>query len=159
MIINGYEPIWGPDTTTGAAEIICPLNIALFPDFIIAVDSLGHGSGTPDFLVQLSDDNGSTWDTTNYISYGLTGSSGFIFATAVPTTATAHVSAHINILFAGLAMPTRARINGGRDNASGGARQLAMRNSTSDLFNRFKILNSTATNFTANSGVTVFAKM
>ena len=141
-------------TETGVAEIIFA-DLGECRELLIEAVGLQHNSGTPDFLIQLAADNGAgTWDTTNYITVGNTGTSGFIFATSVPTTTSVDLT--VELLHFNVATQTWAtKLNGGRQGSVTGRRNESARNTQATAWNALRITTSTGTDFTANDGVSV----
>lgn len=125
-------------------------------EILIEIEGLQHNSGTPDYYLQLTADDGSTWDTTNYIHYGATGTAAFIFATAIPVTTS--VGALIQLFHFNETLMTTAKINGGRHSSSSGARAGSARNSVAGPWTGLRITNSGPTNWTANGGVRLFGR-
>lgn len=147
---------WGSpirrSTQTGVAEIIFQ-DLGDYRELLLDFAGLQHNSGTPDFLLQLSEDNGSNWITTNYIAHGAANSSGFGLSLSVPTATS--IGGLVTLLNFNVAMPTWAALRCGREGSTTQARSISARQSDSKIFNALKLLNSTGTNFTANSGVTL----
>jgi len=140
-------------TQTGVPAIIFT-DLNIYEDIIIDILGLQHNSGTPDIIAQLSSDNGSTWDSTNYLCAGNTGTNGFRLADALPVTT--DIAAALEILHFNKPVQTFANIRGGRIGVTTGRRSEPMYNTQNTVWNALRITNSTSTNWTSNTGVNVW---
>lgn len=132
------------DATAGGATINFA-DLDEFEELLLEIRGLQSASGTPDFMLQFSADNGSSIDVTHYIHAGNTGTAGMIFATAVP--ATTPVAATIELFHWSLARRTWGRINGGREGSATGLRRNNAYNSVVGPWNYLRIANTGAVNF------------
>lgn len=140
-------------TETGVSAIVFN-DMDIYEDIICDILGLQHNSGTPNAMIQLSDDNGSTWDSTNYLCAGNTGTDGFRLVDALPVTT--DLIARVEILHFNKLVQTFARIGGGRAGATTGRRNEPMYNSQAVRWNALRITNSGPTNWTANLGVNIW---
>jgi hypothetical protein len=144
------DPI-AASTLTGAAEITFE-NLGYWQDLRIEFSGLQHSSGTPDIMLQVG--VGGVYNTTDYITVGNTGTTSFLLGTAIASATS--VGGIVTLLHFNLARSTWARIDCGREAATPGRRNVSAYNTATTAWNCLKILNSTATNFTANNGVYIF---
>lgn len=154
-IFSTWGRVIGSLTTTGVAALTFP-NLGDFREIRIEIEGLQHNSGTPDFVVQISTDNGSTYISSSYISNGATGTSGFIFSASVPVLTS--ISGAITLYDFNVARPTWADIRCGREGSATAARSNTARYSPSSVCNALQVTNSTATNFTSNTIVRLYGK-
>lgn len=148
-------PVW-QSSLTGVAVIDSP-NLGIHRDLLVLIQGLQHGVGTPDFLLQVSVD-GVTYDVTpaNYIAVGAAVGAGVVLSTAVPITTS--IGGSLELLHFNTATPTWARVRTGRELSATGVRQGTTYHTAALRQNYIRITNSTATNFTANAGVTVYSR-
>lgn len=141
-------------TLTGAAEITFT-NLGYWEDLRIEFTGLQHGSGTPDFMLQVG--AASVYDATNYVTLGSTGTTSFVLTTSVA--AASSVGGIVTLLHFNRARSTWSLIDCGREASTSGRRNVSAYNSAATAWDCVKVLNSTATNFTANGGINIFGRM
>ena len=141
---------------TGAATIpFESMGLGNWPELLLQIVGLQTGAGTPDYHIQFG--VGGVYDTTNYVHYGATGTTGLLFATSVPAATSS--GALIELVHFNVAQQTWAsRLSGGRENAATGARTAIGLCTTATAWDCLRISNSTATNWTANGGVNIYGR-